>query len=698
MSNAFHYQNTFDDPLAQEFRKIFSLEFLPPQLAGLQLWLDSDQSDAFTLDAQGYIERWTDYSGNEHHATQSNTADRPIISSNMQNDIAGVFFDYSANKPMLVSGYTPTSADSLTAFIVAKRVDDSSEYGGGSVYKSLLSSGRPDSSSVEVGKFNMAESRDTGQVNTITHLVNAYNTPLGTMRDGKAHLLVGRFSIDANNDGYNEGRGDGITEELDDFTAAADADEILPMEIGGSQSASSRRFWGTIYEVVVFNRALTDSELDQMERYLSAKWALNIFGELNTAEKLRIVAKGGLIPTGLYSGGAYVRNETRKQLITGGQPIDAIRFVYGNSYIANPSYQGAAVSNGGEKPNDNAITVSAALELTDPVQTVPMTFNGASAVTLQPGEIIVSDPIRAFDLGFYYFVANSILYARTATVVGLGDKWPQLDATSISLERSISSNGDDSQLYETGALSIPSGASSSQLGFGPVAVVGQWENEPDVSLIILGDSIITGANDDKDDGSAGGGFATEGTRAVNSRTIPSIKLSRGADRADSWSLGNGLRKHLMQYATHLIENYGTNDMAAGFTAAQTLAAKQTIWDDFRESSKGDSHVISIPIAPRSSSIDSWMTLGKQTVTGGFENGGTKRDSLNSSISALVGLSNGPDSIIDVNLDWAGSALRDKWAVNGTVNYATSDGIHPSKTMHDLAALRVTTAATSWTTD
>ena len=114
--------------------------------------------------------------------------------------------------------------------------------------------------------------------------------------------------------------------------------------------------------------------------------------------------------------------------------------------------------------------------------------------------------------------------------------------------------------------------------------------------------------------------------------------------------------------------------------------------------KGAGHVVSVPIAPRSSSSDDWMTLANQSVTGGFETGGVKRDALNNSVNTIIGQSGGPDSIIDVNQDWADAVELDKWVVNGTADYATSDGIHPSKAMHDFAALRVTTAASAWTTD
>ena len=277
MTNAFHYQHTFDDELAQEFRKIFSAGFDPTGIEGLQLWLDSSQSDAFSLDAQNHIEQWRDYSGNERHAVQGNIADRPIISSNPQNGIAGVFFDYAANKPMLISSYIPGADDSFSIFVVAKRVDGNLAYDGGSIYKVILSSGRPDGSAAatEVGKINVSEHRDRGYPHTVSHKVSAWNGPEGLLLDGKAHLLTSRFSLDASNNGYSEGRSDRVTQELDDFSNAPDATETLPLEIGGSQSASSRRFWGTIYEVLFYDRLLPDEEMNAVEIYLMDKWALD---------------------------------------------------------------------------------------------------------------------------------------------------------------------------------------------------------------------------------------------------------------------------------------------------------------------------------------------------------------------------------------------------------------------------------------
>ena len=270
MSNAYHYQNTFDDELAQEFRKILSLGFSPPNIDGLQIWLDGSDLSTITIDAGNRVSQWDDKSGFDHHAVQGILTDQPIHGQESLNSLNGIFFDYPA-KHIMVSSYTPLADDSLTVFVVIRRVDAITAYGGGSVYKSLLSSGRPDSSTTETGKFNIAENRDTAQVQTVAHKVNAYNAPSGTMTDGNAHIITSR--LDYTN--HLLGRADGKEEEFDSSTQPV-ANEMLPFEIGGSSSASTRRFWGSIFELLIYDRALPDEEILTVEAYLAQKWGLSL--------------------------------------------------------------------------------------------------------------------------------------------------------------------------------------------------------------------------------------------------------------------------------------------------------------------------------------------------------------------------------------------------------------------------------------
>lgn len=270
MTNAYHYQNTFRDPLADEFSSVLSVLYDPLKMAGLAAWYDGADEATFSV-VNDQVTVWQDKSGNNYHLGPVAGEALPSVSTSLQNGRTGVFFDY-ALKEMLEANYTAAADGSLSTFIVAKRVDGTSVYDGGSAYKNLLSIGRPDGTSVETGKINITENRDDGSIRCNAHKVSADNSGTGFMLDGKAHILSNILTYAT--DFSLEGRADGVQGELDARTDIILADELTPLQIGGSTSASSRRFWGTIYEVLLFERALSAAETRKIETYLSTKWAV----------------------------------------------------------------------------------------------------------------------------------------------------------------------------------------------------------------------------------------------------------------------------------------------------------------------------------------------------------------------------------------------------------------------------------------
>ncbi len=270
MSNAYHYMNTFKDALANEFAGVLSLRYDPRDMPALAVWHDGSDAASLTI-VNDQVAVWADKSGNNHPLGPVAGEALPSLSPNLQNGMRGVFFDY-ALKEMMESNYFAAGDDSLSVFVVAKRVDASTSYGGGSVYKNILSIGRPDGTTPETGKINIYEDRDSGDARTNAHKVSANNSADGLMLDGQAHILTSILTYGAN---FSlEGRADGLREELDDRTGIGVADELGPLQIGGSISASSRRFWGTVYEVLIYARALNATETQIIESYLSAKWGV----------------------------------------------------------------------------------------------------------------------------------------------------------------------------------------------------------------------------------------------------------------------------------------------------------------------------------------------------------------------------------------------------------------------------------------
>lgn len=270
MSNAFHYQNTFDDELAQEFAGVLSIGYDPRNMEGLAVWHDGGDASTLTI-VNDQVAVWSDKSGNNHPLGPVAGEALPSLSTNLQNGMHGIFFDYSL-KEMMESNYAASAAGSLSVFIVAKRVDASTLYDGGSVYKNILSIGRPDGTTPETGKINIFEDRDSGDVRTNAHKISANNDAAGLMQDGQAHIITSILTYGAN---FSlEGRADGLREELDARTNIGLADELSPLQVGGTTSASSRRFWGTIYEILLFSRNLNAEEIRKIENYLSTKWAI----------------------------------------------------------------------------------------------------------------------------------------------------------------------------------------------------------------------------------------------------------------------------------------------------------------------------------------------------------------------------------------------------------------------------------------
>ncbi len=97
----------------------------------------------------------------------------------------------------------------------------------------------------------------------------------------------------------------------------------------------------------------------------------------------------------------------------------------------------------------------------------------------------------------------------------------------------------------------------------------------------------------------GGGQFSRAMFSVNGRMVPYAKMAvfgqgitNFGDNA-SWSL----RRFLMQYATHLIDDYGTNDDAAGATATAVLVAKKAMWAYFRSVAQGSKHTATTSILP-----------------------------------------------------------------------------------------------------
>lgn len=402
---------------------------------------------------------------------------------------------------------------------------------------------------------------------------------------------------------------------------------------------------------------------------------------------LMVVANHGMVYTAVRtaSAGNLICGECRVSLKTGKAASSELRFVVAGFYIA---------SSGVETNAGNDQQVEIAVEWPGK-STQQVKFGAQNVGTITNGAATyVSDPIYPAAFGMADFPANTQFWFRTRRVVTSGQNHTKTVASGVSGEGTFYSDGlSASQLLGTGTMSIPPGGTSAGAEFGPCAVLGRPIGAPDIAVLIVGDSIVNGNNDSDigGNGSDGGGWAARGLWSVNGRSVPWTKCSQGSTTAQELVAGGAKRGAYFAWHTHAIVNYGTNDLQSGRTAAQTWADLQTIYATLKAA--GIRHVEQSLIFPReSATTDSWATAAGQTPLTGFETGGTKRDPLNASIA---GLSAALDAYLDLNGAVADATLTDRYAVNGTANYGTSDGVHPQPVLHTLAGALFAARVASW---
>jgi hypothetical protein len=292
---------------------------------------------------------------------------------------------------------------------------------------------------------------------------------------------------------------------------------------------------------------------------------------------------------------------------------------------------------------------------------VPVTFNGASTVTVGTYQVMVSDPIDvsyATVSGSYFVVRSYVTSAGAFLPVAANDP------STVNSWNEGHKAGDF-----TAAIDSFSSANA-DLGFGPTAIVGWPTSGRNNGTFLTGDSIMAGTGWLFGQ-TLGQGF---GPYALLQGAVPGINYSRSSEKVQD-IVNYGLSKYRMNIAQgckYAVSNYGTNDIGAARTFAQVSADLVNYW---KYMARRGLSVYQTTILPRNTTTNGWQTVAAQAFYGGGTQEGYRQQlntwlrapaSAGAGNSALVDAAGALTGIFDVTLGFEANA--DGSAI--TINAAT----------------------------
>ncbi|MFT6331997.1 MAG: type II secretory pathway pseudopilin PulG [Lentimonas sp.] len=230
----------------------------------LVLWLETTRSESFDEEEASNgeeISNWYDISDSslvEYQASQGDAANQPVYSKNSINNLPSLEFD--GNDFMNVADGFDQNAETITIFVIVK------PSGASGVLNCLLeksdgSSPYPYSLRANTSYTLEASGGNTPFVAGVTQRQAgiAYVVSARKVKGGLMHLWI---------NGVSEG-GDVI----DNTTTGANSEDLT---IGCRGDGATGCLTGNIGEIIIFSRALIDEERQDVEKYLSAKWGIEI--------------------------------------------------------------------------------------------------------------------------------------------------------------------------------------------------------------------------------------------------------------------------------------------------------------------------------------------------------------------------------------------------------------------------------------
>jgi hypothetical protein len=232
-----------------------------PVKNGLLVWLDAADDSTFSYSSGTIVSQWRDKSGNNFHANQSTTSNQPSRSSVM-NSRKGVFFNASTRLDyMLISSgiSVPTDASIFIIYKPATQV-----YNYAVLIDNYHGSGN---AGFVIQRVNNLSQFYYANGNG-SSFVDASASPW-TYTDNVIQLLSLNKS-GANATPYISG-----TAQTTRTVYANTAQVTTGLAIGYWGFGGGRFYNGDMCEILIFNRALSSTEMKQVHTYLGQKWGVS---------------------------------------------------------------------------------------------------------------------------------------------------------------------------------------------------------------------------------------------------------------------------------------------------------------------------------------------------------------------------------------------------------------------------------------
>lgn len=223
-----------------------------PVTANLELWLDANDSSTITLNGST-VSQWDDKSGNDYHVSQGTASNQPTLTSNVLNSKNILRFDGGDWLENLVA--TPVGGSTnRTIFIVFNYTGSSIDY---PLYLGTASASPSNGTVFGVSQEIAARVANGSRV---------FNDSVSSSHSIVSLILDGTTTSDLS--AWKNATSLGVSS-----TSNQTINTGSRFYVGGASTVGS---WlaGDIAEIIIYSSALSTSDRESVESYLSDKWGI----------------------------------------------------------------------------------------------------------------------------------------------------------------------------------------------------------------------------------------------------------------------------------------------------------------------------------------------------------------------------------------------------------------------------------------